>query len=136
MQELKRPNQIILLQPRFCNNLKQQIHLTNLILLRGPSGSFIDYLHLVPAYPENIILQVRNIPCISHIIKKCCRCGLGRRFSDDGGTTQTEFLNYTCPESGIWSPGPIDLQPCVWVACIDAPLPPNGTYLTNLQVIS
>ena len=64
------------------------------------------------------------------------RCGLGRRFSNDGGTTQTEFLNYTCLESGIWSPGPIALQPCVWVACVDAPNAPNGTYLTNLQVIS
>ena len=63
------------------------------------------------------------------------RCGLGRRFLEDDGVTETEFLNYTCPESGAWSPGPVHLQPCVWVACIDAPLPPNGSFLTNLQYL-
>ena len=85
---------------------------------------------------SHLVLRISSykLKISRHPSHHCCRCGLGRRFSNDGGTTQTEFLNYTCPESGDWSPGPITLEPCVWVACIDAPLPPNNTYLTNLQV--
>ena len=62
-------------------------------------------------------------------------CGLGRRFVDAG--IHQEFLNFTCETkqdgTAVWRPFP-KLQPCEWVACIDAPAAPNGTNLADLRV--
>ena len=62
-------------------------------------------------------------------------CGLGRRFVDAG--IHQEFLNFTCETrqdgTAVWRPFP-KLQPCQWVACIDAPAAPNGTNLADLRV--
>ena len=57
-------------------------------------------------------------------------CGLARRFKDVESDILYDERSIICNWNKTWTPSP-DLDPCVWVACINPPSPPS---LANIEV--
>ena len=58
-------------------------------------------------------------------------CSLGQEFHNSGSGQTDESITIECKWDGKWNPDMNTLPKCVWVACLEPPIPDDSTHLVR-----